>query len=369
MTTAERVAAALNHEEPDRVPIWTLIDSAAVLRHFAPAGFDFSPLTEGQDSARPPLLELTARAARGLGIDVTFLCGTYALNPFPGESAEVFTRGAPDGPFKTVADLAGFTPEIPAYEDVAERFVERFRQAERLFQPDTMLVVQGGASLEWGHGTLGLEMFSTAIYDAPSDVGRILDACSERERIMAQIYADHRLAPAYQISCDIACKGRTFFSPDFLRRELIPRLKREIEPVKQAGIKVILHSDGDLTGILDDLVDAGIDGLNPIEPTAGMDLARVKKRYGKNLVLVGNADPNILTFGTRAQVEDEVRRCIRDAAPGGGYFLDTGAGEIMPIFPVENVICLCEAVRKYGRYPIDGASHAVDADRDVGPRS
>jgi len=352
MTTQERVIAALNHEEPDRVPVWTIIDNADVYRYFAPEGFDFSKVKKLNEVLSSEFLELMGRTFRVLGIDVTFTWGS-GMNPFPYEESPGKTRWANPHPFKSVSDLANYIPEIPLYEDTVDDYVKWFRRIERVLKPHTMLVSQEGSALDYAHNFIGMELFCIALYEAPRDIARILDAFSEAQRIRAQIYADYRLAPAYQVGCDIGDKNGTIFSPAFLRRELIPRLKREIEPVKQAGIKVIFHSDGNIMSILDDLVDAGIDGLNPIETSAGMDLAFLKKRYGKNLVLVGNADAaKVLPFGTPQQVEEEVKRCIREGASGGGYFLDTGAGEIMPSFPVENVLSMFKAVKKYGQYPI-----------------
>ncbi len=344
--------AALNHEEADRVPIWTLIDNTDVLRHFAAPGFDDGPLIRGEGDNHETLLDVTCRAAKGLGLDVTFLCDTWMMDPFPRENRDIQVFGTSRTRFKCIEDLADFTPEIEPYEKLVGPFVSKFKAAAEAFAAaDVMLVSQGGSCLEGAHNAIGLELFSLAIYDAPNDIARVMDIYTEQQIIKAQIYADHNLAPAYQVSCDIAFKGNTLFSPEFLRRELCPRLARELEPIKQAGMKVILHCDGDVTSVLDELIEAGIDGLNPLEPTAGVSMEAVKKRYGKNLVLVGNADPNEVTFGTPEMIDNEVKRCIRDAARGGGYFFDMGAGEIMPGIPAENVIRMCDAVRKFGQYP------------------
>ena len=362
MNLQNRINALLNQEEPDRVPIWTLINNASVFRHFNPPGFDFSPfkMTEADstspfkttDAVSTSLAKMGKSALHGLGIDVTFSCNFRFYNPFPAEDSYIQVKESGKMGFNNISDLAQFTPEVPSYEEIAPGLVKRFQQMEKALLPDTLLVDQGGACYDFAHNLIGMELFCIAIYDAPGDISRILDAITERERIVAQIYADHRLAPAYQISGDIAGKQGVFFSPDFIKRELIPLFKRQIEPVKQAGIKVIYHSDGNLMEILDDLVDAGIDALNPVESTAGMNLAAIKKRYGKNLILIGNVDANIMTLGSPDQVEEEVKRCLREGAPGGGYCLDTGAGEIMPGYPVQNVIRMCEAVREFGRYPI-----------------
>ena len=351
MTCEERVLAALSHEEPDRVPIWTMIDNSDVLRKYAVEEADFDGLISGNGS-RHLLLRVVKDAAVAIGIDVIFLGGGHPFNPFPREVEETRSDAKWETEFKTLDEVKSYTPEIPDYQDVVDSFAPLMREAADFFAPEVMAVDQQGTCLEHAWGTLGLHTFSMAMYDAPGEVERILDAAVERCRVYAQVYADFRLSFAYQISGDIAYKGGTMFSLEFLRKQYIPRLARQLEPLKQAGIKVVYHSDGDITGIIDGLIEAGVDAINPVEPTAGMDLAAIKKRYGKNLVLVGNVDANIMTMGTPEEVEVDVKRCIREAARGGGLFIDTGAGELMPWFPVENIEAMCKAVHQFGRYPI-----------------
>ena len=347
MHVRERVNAALRHEEPDRVPVWTMIDSAAVYRHFAPPDFDFVSVTDPVAPFPAAFRQLYRAACHGLGIDVTFTNS----NPFPRDAKPGQTQWR-ERPVKTLEDLVQFTPSAPSYKELACSYVAEFREVQAVLEPHTMYIAQGTAAIQY-YNVTGLELFCVAMYEAPAEVGRLLDAYSEAHRVQTQIYADHHLAPVYQVSCDIGGKSGTLFSPDYLRREVFPRLKREIEPLKQAGIKVVLHSDGNITEVLDDLVDLGIDGINPLETTAGMDLAAVKKRYGSNLILVGNVDAaRVLSFGCPQDVEQEVKRCLRGAAAGGGYFLDTGAAEITPSMPVENVLAMFDAVRQHGQYPI-----------------
>jgi uroporphyrinogen decarboxylase len=350
MTALERMIASLNHEESDRAAVWTLIDNSNLMRHFAD-GEDCDALMTDHTNSED-LLSLTARTCEALGIDVTFLCYKYLMNPFPRDAKEEQTISEYKSEFQTIDDLKAYHPNVPSYEDIEAELLPEFNRVKERLEPHTVLVSQGGCSIEACHG-LGFELFSMAMYDAPEELGRIMDAYSEHQRRICQVYADHDLAPAYQVSCDIGFKGTLLFSPDYLRREMIPRLKYEIEPVKNAGMKVVLHSDGDITEMLDDLVDAGIDGINPLETTAGMDLAAVKKRYGKNLTLVGNGHPNVLMFGSRDEIRDDIKRCLRDGAPGGGYFFDTGAGEIMPGLPVENILAAFGALREFGQYPIN----------------
>lgn len=347
MTTRERVLAALDHTEPDRVPTWTMIDSALLYRHFAPPDFDFERVKDVADPFCPAFHPLYKAAHAALGIDVTFA----QLNPFPREEAPAQANWQ-QRPVNSLADLAAFTPRVPTRAAFEGPYLAQFRRAQALLEPHTLYISQGTASIQY-YNVTGLELFCVAMYEAPSDVARMLDAYSEAHRLEARVYADNRLAPVYQVSCDIGGKRGTLFSPDYLRREAFPRLRREIEPLKQAGIKVVLHSDGNITDVLGDLVDLGIDGINPLETSAGMDLAAVKKRYGRNLVLVGNVDAaHVLPFGSPGDVAEDVKRCIRAGAPGGGYFLDTGAAEITPSMPVANVLAMFDAVKVHGRYPV-----------------
>ena len=328
-----------------------MIDNSALLRKYGGVSRDLDKLVRGEPD-RGELLHLIKRTATALGIDVIFFGTGHPFNPFPREIEKPKSDAKWNTEYKSVADVRAFEPTIPDYDTIADAYVPAMREISDLLGPEVMAVDQQESCLELAWSTLGLQTFSLALYDAPGDVARILDAAAEHCRVYAQVYADHELSFAYQISGDIAFKGATLFSLDFLQNEYLPRLARQLEPLKQAGIKVVYHSDGDVTDIVDGLIEAGVDALNPIEPTAGMDLAAVKRRYGKNLVLVGNVDANVMTIGTEADVESEVKRCIYDAARGGGLFIDTGAGELMPWFPVENIEAMCRAVHQFGTYPI-----------------
>lgn len=115
---------------------------------------------------------------------------------------------------------------------------------------------------------------------------------------------------------------------------------------------VLFHSDGNLWQIMDDLLDAGIDGLNPLEPLAGMELKPLKKRYGNRLILVGGIDcSQLLPLGTPEEIRQAVQRAMQVAAPGGGLFIGSSS-EINPATPLENVLAFYSACHEYGRYPI-----------------
>jgi uroporphyrinogen decarboxylase len=114
----------------------------------------------------------------------------------------------------------------------------------------------------------------------------------------------------------------------------------------------VFHSDGKMDSLIEDIIAAGFDAFNPIEPVA-MDIRALKKQVEGRLSLIGNVDLSYtLTRGTPAEVENEVRDLIRDVAPGGGYAL-ASANSIPEYVPWENFCAMHAAWLKYGRYPID----------------
>jgi uroporphyrinogen decarboxylase len=114
---------------------------------------------------------------------------------------------------------------------------------------------------------------------------------------------------------------------------------------------VIKHSDGNIMPILDMIVDTGIDGLNPLEPPAGMDIGRIKQRYGKRIALIGNIDCGYLL--SQAPV-DEVRKVTREtmriAMPGGGFCLSSSNSIHSSVRP-ENFMAMIETWRECREYP------------------
>jgi uroporphyrinogen decarboxylase len=125
-----------------------------------------------------------------------------------------------------------------------------------------------------------------------------------------------------------------------------------VDAIHEEGGKVVKHSDGNLWPILDMIVDTGIDGLNPMEPVAGMDIGQVKRKYGNRVCLVGNIDcSRLLSEGSVEEVEAAVRECIRKASPGGGHIISS-SNSIHSSVKAENYLTMITATRKYGKYPI-----------------
>src|SRR5713226_976627 len=114
------------------------------------------------------------------------------------------------------------------------------------------------------------------------------------------------------------------FRPRWRRNLLSPGSSEMVDAVHEEGGKIIRHSDGNLWRILDMIVETGVDGLNPMEPVAGMDIGEVKEKYGKRVCLMGNIDCSyILSEASVEEVEAAVKECIRKASPGGGHIVSS----------------------------------------------
>ena len=332
MTAYERVTAALNHEEVDFPPVSAFVENHAVYDHFAPG--------------EPDLLRAAALVHRALGVDVT-----YAVSRPPrveDEGREIHGgRAHVSGqtvwwkkPFRTMADLEAWRPSQPNPEAAVDAAWARYAAERAALEPDTVVMRQGGGFLLY-YDT-GLELVSYALHDRPALIEAMIENRYELVRAFTARFCARRPGPAFQICEDLACKHGLLFNPAFLRRVYFPRLRELVELIHGHGMKVIQHTDGDVSEVLEDLVDSGIDALNPLE---SMNLAAVKRRYGSRLVLIGNVDSRILAFGTPPEVRQAVAQNMRDGWGHGGHWLDTSAGEFMPDVPLSNALAYFDAAK------------------------
>jgi uroporphyrinogen decarboxylase len=158
---------------------------------------------------------------------------------------------------------------------------------------------------------------------------------------------------------DLGMQDRPLISPTMYRRLVKPRHARIIETIKaRTKAKVFMHSCGAISGFIPDIIEIGVDILNPVQVSAvGMgDTAELKRRYGKHLTFWGGTcdSQRVLPFGTLAEVRAETRRRIADLAPGGG-FVFAPIHNIQPDVSGEKTLALYRTALEHGRYPIGRA--------------
>ena len=222
-----------------------------------------------------------------------------------------------DGVIDTQEDIEHYSPpltNIHQYFDTAE--IRTIRQT----YPDHCLIFGTHIGpFTAGYMAMGFERFFIRLVDDPAFVHRLLEHRTEWCIAMYQAAIRHG-AEVVVLGDDAGQKDGPMISPRMWRDHILPYHRRIVDAL---DVPVIWHSDGDITSLLPMAVEAGFTGIHGLDPVAGMDLAAVKRDFGRDLVLIGNVDVRTL-FSTDLQaVRDEVDRCIAQGAPGGGYMLAT----------------------------------------------
>jgi len=160
-----------------------------------------------------------------------------------------------------------------------------------------------------------------------------------------------------KIGDDLGTQENLLISPKMYREMLKPFHADLIAFAKErTDAKVFFHTDGDVFNLIEDLIEIGVDILNPVQTSAGRmsDLEGLKERYGDRITFCGAIDTHsVLPNGTPDEVQQEVRRVIQALGPGGGYMV-ASVHTIMNDVPAENVLAMVDAVEKYGQYPLKG---------------
>ncbi len=180
-------------------------------------------------------------------------------------------------------------------------------------------------------------------------------------RALADKMADHLIGIAREllrrwslydtgvwINDDMACNTGPMFSPKSFEKVFLPAYRRMVKEYKSAGAKyVLLHSDGNIMPILDMLVDAGIDGLNPLEKRAGMDAVAIRNRYPHLILIGGMCNTGTLINGPAEHIEEEAKELI-DLGRNGGLVI--GSHSISPEIPLEHFEIYDHTCRTYGNF-------------------
>lgn len=354
MNGHERFLRTINFQEPDRVITYDLLGNSELIERYGGSG---------------TAIEKNAQVMRTLGINATrgiydpdrhwledkvdLWKRHYGLDP---DGWKVTPQGGTSWisqrPFNDLEGLKRNMPQMPKKNEMAQWYVPTLKDIKRVFGEDLVFIGATEGPVTDAFDYTGTALFCELIYDAPDIVEQLLDVTTLWARDLAELYVENAIGPAFFICDDIAYKTGTIFSPKWLREHVYDRWKYIYEPVKKAGFKCFYHSDGDLMGVLDDLVDyVEIDGLNPLEPLAGMDPKIIRDRY-PDLIILGNIDSStVLAHGTPGEVEESVKKLIQDIAPSGGLCAGSST-EIHEGIPLENVHALYDAIKRWGRYPI-----------------
>ena len=365
MTARQRVEATLRGELPDRVPVFDLIQNIPLIEHITgekltPAnGLDLLCRTIGEclDLTRgiaPPAEEKIVRNEDGFVYKQEWWTTWLIERPFRDAAGllEYIHRNIDEIYNRRPGDMFTFAGKANVWGAATRSPREQYLELQEKCGGNTVLFpFESPVGLDTAHIRAGLELFIYAYAEDPETVSAWLEAMNWAEIQRVHETADASLSPVALVYADQADKNQTMFSPAFLRREFIPRLTKLVEAWHSHGIKVVFHSDGNLWSILQDIHDAGADGLNPLEPLCHMYAGDVRKAF-PDWILMGGIDASqLLPLGTEEEVREAVRRTVREAGAQGRLWLGSST-EIHPAMPVPNVLAMWDEIEKRGYYPL-----------------
>ncbi len=360
MDAKQRILTALGNAEPDRVPICDWIDEPMVIDLARFLGLDTGnagqpqKVLSGEESVAS--LDLLCLVMKRLGIEATWFPYSTGLAPIDDNHARdkydrvfhISGHGMPlvaEGAIATPADIAGY--------DMASRL-----------EPDDLAGINHLIETMGEDGVVFLDVtdpfhescmvrggMEKLLMDYILNPGLVHD--------VARIVTDYKLAVIDMaagfgvefivMGGDLAGEQTLLMSPAHYREFVKPYQQELVDHAHRQGLKIVKHSDGNVWPILDDFVEVGFDGFNPVQPQC-MEIAEVKQRLAGKMCIIGNIDcRHLLPYGPPEEVEETVKRTIAVAAPGGGYILSS-SNSLHPECKPENIVAMVEATHRYGVY-------------------
>lgn len=355
MTKEERVLCALSLQEPDRLPLYDLVSSRAMIEHFS-----------GEILTLENASQVVPRAMEA-ALDTTRIFLPEALGTrtdqrgFTYERRDWFNEWLVSLPFHDMKEMIGFVnQEIERLEnwqpEDSQKHLDELMAWKARYGTTVIPASWAGEALQDSYIEVGLDWF---IWLESEDQRLTLAWIEARHnQLMRRLQSEmgcRKVSPLAWIFGDIAYKERLIFSPAFLRSHGFFRHITEICDLYHSfQLKVIFHSDGFITPIIPELISAGVDAIAPIDTLAGMQLGQLKQEYGDRLAFVGGIDvENILRSGSVDEVRRATLDAIRLAGPGGGLILGSSSEELFDNLPLENILAMIETAREGGVYPID----------------
>lgn len=369
MLPRDRFLRAVSREEPDRVPLTDLCLDPPVIEAITgkrvPDISLLSPTGKNPRETSARTRKLMVEACLKLGFDAVAAISDYAvcgrnyrprmvgvrrfvdewgriMEPRP----EIGTTWYVGGTVTNQEEMAAYAPPDPEEQGAYEMIEEAVKGVAR---EDVAVMGQGHSGWHMAFQIRGgIDRLLIDMYRCPSTtrrfLGRIADSCHTIIRYMLEAGAD-----SIFITDDYADNRTPFMNPKMFREFELPNIARVAHMARRQGVPLLKHTDGNVGPIMDQMIEAGIDGIHPLEPGA-MDLAAGKDAYGDRLAIFGNVDCRfVLPMGSEADTRMDVRRCIQAAAPGGGYVL-TSSNSIHANCKAQNVRAMYDEARRRGSY-------------------
>lgn len=382
MSSRKRILTTLEHKEPDRVPLdlggvaITGIHTKAYQNLLSLIGIDEKIEVL---RVRPQVAKISRQVLNILEVDTRGIFTKEAQDP-KGE-IQIEEKGSrlyidefgtswkmsPSSPF--------FEMETPMLERSKTQSLEDFawpdprnitdwtsiREEATQFKEEQKFVIAGNTCTLGIFAPIprliGYEKFFKNLVQDPPFICKIMDKLTEIEIAYFETLLENA---GDLIDCvvefdDLGGQNGPLISPEMYRKYVKPRHRKLFSFIKektQNSTYLFFHSDGSVYEFIPDLIQLGVDILNPVQyKTAKMETKRLKREFGKHMTFWGGGvDPQkILPFGNPQDVKDETKRIIENLAPGGG-FVFSPIHNIQPDVPPQNIKAMYDALRKYGEY-------------------
>jgi len=353
MTSRDRIIAALSHREADRVPFleepWPL-----TVRRW---------VSEGLTDREPFDVALGIDPFIKIGIDNTFRLPAEIVEETNDYTIRRDSNGSVLKQFKSSTS----TPEVigttinsrAAWEEhkhLLELDSERLNldqtkpRYEEARQQDCFVHFSMSFCYErWGQ-IVGMKNYLIALAEDPEWVREMHEADIRMYLAAYEEMASVGMSfDGARFSNDMGYRNGLLFSPKLYRELFQPGLKKLCDFLHDRGLFTILHTCGNVNVLIPDLIQTGLDSLNPLEVKAGMDLLELKKKYGRDLCLMGGIDARKMSADEET-VAEEIRGKVMEAKRGGGYIFHSDHS-VPDTVSLEQFRRIIELAFKYGRQP------------------
>jgi len=366
LTGRERVLVAIRHAEADRVPrdFWAapevfgalrhalrLTDDVAVLEHFG-VDLDYvaGPSYQGQelrswDTPDGRVVEdlwgvrrVVKHVRRG---DLEWSYKHAIESPLASAQTPADIHAYPRWPDPEAWDYSTLREQCRAIRARGRAVVNAGDRLDRAAQLKTMMYLRG------------MEQTYLDLRCSPEMVEAILGHVTEYFLAYnAKVFQEAGdLIDIFMMGDDFGTQHGPMMSPDLWRKLIKPGFRAYLDLAHGHGLPVMHHTCGSVVDLIPDFIECGLDILQSVQPSAaGMDLAQLKREFGRDLCFHGSVDiQHTMPHGTQDEVRDEVRRRMATGKPGGGFII-CSAHNLQPDVPLGNILALFEAYDEFGRY-------------------
>jgi len=368
----ERLAKALSHQEPDRVPIsdffwgsfikrWkkelNLPDDANPYYHYDLDWIVTVPNMDPTIQAFETLKEDDSEVVVKTGFHATLRKKfDFPMPEFVGwdiDSLEKLEQFEFDDPFDRQRYFEAGDNQIAGVGDGFERNSPAWIKTVKSLRPDFPVF---GSMIECSECLIRLvgpenNMLWMGLY--PERMGQAINRIGQfyLDCMKAEIEAAGGLLDGMVIWGDVAYKNGLFFSPTYWRRYFKPWVQAMTALCHEHGLHVIYHGCGNVNSIFQDYIDIGIDAYNPLEAKASMDAVTLRKQFGHNIAFCGNSNMQVWETGDQDLIRKEVLRKL-NAAKGGGFIFQSDHS-VSSSVSGKTYDYIVKLVRKYGQYPLN----------------